>query len=325
MRAFLLLLAMLTGLISDGPRTTNSTATARVGTYSTVVSGTITDAVSGAPLGGAQIYVEGLTLSALAANDGRYRLTIPASAGSEVEIRTDLIGYAPMTKRVSLGAQSLALDFALQLPAPSESPDDRDARDTAEVIGGAAGADAERLKVRTDDASVAPGLPRALYQSSRRIEAQQRQSGPANRGLLPAGQRLRGRYNGDFQREGYDRIYNEFMAMGANPLSTFGIDVDRASYSNVRRFIRDGQLPPADAVRIEELINYFSYDMPDPDGPDPFSVHTEVGPAPWNPVHRLVRIGIQGRRVDTEDLPRATSFSSWTSPAPCSPRTNCRC
>jgi hypothetical protein len=84
MRAFLLLLAMLTGLISDGPRTTNSTATARVGTYSTVVSGTITDAVSGAPLGGAQIYVEGLTLSALAANDGRYRLTIPASAGSEV-------------------------------------------------------------------------------------------------------------------------------------------------------------------------------------------------------------------------------------------------
>ena len=207
-----------------------------------------------------------------------------------------------MTKRVSLGAQSLALDFALQLPAPSESPDDRDARDTAEVIGGAAGADAERWKVRTDE------------------------SGPANRGLLPAGQRLRGRYNGDFQREGYDRIYeNEFMAMGANPLSTFGIDVDRASYSNVRRFIRDGQLPPADAVRIEELINYFSYDMPDPDGPDPFSVHTEVGPAPWNPVHRLVRIGIQGRRVDTEDLPRATSFSSWTSPAPCSPRTNCRC
>ena len=304
MRAFLLLLAMLTGLISDGPLTTNSTATARVGTYSTVVSGTITDAVSGAPLRGAQIHVEGLTLSALAANDGRYRLTIPTSAGSEVVIRADLIGYAPMTKRVSLGAQSLALDFALQLSAPSESLDDRDAREAAEVIGGAAGADAERLKVRTDAASVAPALPRALYESSRRIETQRRQSGLADRGLLSGGQELRGRYNGDFQREGYDRIYeNEFMAVGANPLSTFGIDVDRASYSNVRRFIRDGRLPPADAVRIEELINYFSYDLPNPEGPDPFSVHTEVGPAPWNPVHRLVRIGIQGRRVDTEDLP----------------------
>ena len=304
MRAFLLLLTMLTGLISDGPLTANSTATALMGAYATVVSGTITDAVSEAPLWGAQIHVEGLTLSALAANDGRYRLTIPASAGLEVEIRADLIGYAPMTKRVSLGAQSLALDFALQSSAPSESPDDRDARDATDVIGGAAGLDAERLKVRTDAASVAPALPRALYESSRRIETQQRQSGLANRGLLPAGQGLRGRYNGDFQREGYDRIYeNEFMAVGANPLSTFGIDVDRASYSNVRRFIRDGQLPPADAVRIEELINYFSYDLPNPEGPDPFSVHTEVGPAPWNPVHRLVRIGIQGRRVDTEDLP----------------------
>jgi len=88
MRAFLPLLAMLTGLISDGPLTTNSTATARLGTYSTVASGTITNAVSGAPLRGAQIHVEGLTLSALAANDGRYRLTIPASAGSEVVIRS---------------------------------------------------------------------------------------------------------------------------------------------------------------------------------------------------------------------------------------------
>ena len=113
MRAFLLLLAMLTGLISDGPLTTNSTVTARAGTYATVVSGTITDAVSGAPLRGAQIHVEGLALSALAANDGRYQLTIPASAGSEVVIRADLIGYAPITTRVSLGAQSLTLDFAL--------------------------------------------------------------------------------------------------------------------------------------------------------------------------------------------------------------------
>jgi hypothetical protein len=146
MRAFLLLLAMLTGLISDGPLTTNSTAAARAGTYATVVSGTITDAVSGAPLRGAQIHVEGLTLSALAKNHGRYRLTIPASAGSEIVIRADLIGYASMTKQVSLGAQSLALDFTLQLSAPSESPDDRDARDAPEVIGGAAGADAERLK-----------------------------------------------------------------------------------------------------------------------------------------------------------------------------------
>ena len=156
------------------------------------------------------------------------------------------------------------------------------------------------MRIRADAVSITPA--HALY--SRRNEFQQGRRGQALPELRPPGQALPGRYNADFEREGYDRIYeNEFMAVGANPLSTFGIDVDRASYSNVRRFIRGGQLPPADAVRIEELINYFTYDLPNPEGPDPFSLRTEVGPAPWNPMHRLVRIGIQGRRIDTADLP----------------------
>ena len=114
MRAFFFL-AMFSGLIVGGPLATSPTATAQWGTTTvTVVSGTVSDAASGAPLVGAQIHVEGLTLSALARNDGRYRLTIPASAGSEVVLRADLIGYTSLTKRVSLGAQSLSLDFALQ-------------------------------------------------------------------------------------------------------------------------------------------------------------------------------------------------------------------
>ncbi len=107
-----------------------------------------------------------------------------------------------------------------------------------------------------------------------------------------------------FNTESYDRIYgNAFLAVGANPLSTFSIDVDRASYSNVRRFIRGGQLPPKDAVRIEELINYFTYDYPDPTGDHPFSVTTEVATAPWNPLHKLVRIGLQGERIAAGQLP----------------------
>ena len=300
MRAFILSLAMLAGLISEGPLATNPAATARGGMITaTVVTGTVTDAASGAPLMGAQIHVEGLTLTALARNDGGYRLTIPASAGSEIVIRAELIGYASLTKRVSLGAQSLHVDFVLHSSAPLESSDDRDA---AAAIGGVVGADAERLKMRADVISVAPAKQRSLYGiADERQQGRWGQSSPLQRGW---GQGLPGRYNRDFQREGYNRIYeNEFMAVGANPLSTFGIDVDRASYSNVRRFIRGGQLPPADAVRIEELINYFTYDMTNPERPDPFSVQTEVGPAPWNPMHRLVRIGIQGRRIDTEDLP----------------------
>jgi Ca-activated chloride channel family protein len=252
---------------------------------------------------GAQVHVEGLPLSALAANDGRYQLTIsgtarfPASVRSEIVVRADLIGYASLTKTVTLSAQSLRLDFGLHASTPLEAPDDRN---EAVAIGGIVEADDERLRIRADALSIAPARtrysPLSESQSGRREQAFSE--------LRPSGQELPGRYNPDFQREGYDRIYeNEFMAVGANPLSTFGIDVDRASYSNVRRFIRSGQLPPADAVRIEELINYFTYDLPNPEGPDPFSLRTEVGPAPWNPMHRLVRIGIQGQRIETADLP----------------------
>ncbi|PYP39674.1 MAG: hypothetical protein DMD48_05690, partial [Gemmatimonadetes bacterium] len=110
-------------------------------------------------------------------------------------------------------------------------------------------------------------------------------------------------------REQYDEIVeNPFIAVAADPLSTFSIDVDRASYSNMRRFImQDGQLPPRDAVRIEELVNYFPYDYADPDGDDPLAIHAEVAPAPWKPQHQLVRIGLQARRVNVENLP-ASNF-----------------
>jgi len=104
--------------------------------------------------------------------------------------------------------------------------------------------------------------------------------------------------------EGYDRIYEGgFKNVAADPLSTFSIDVDTASYANVRRFINDGQLPPADAVRIEELINYFRYAYPAPKKQMPFSVDSEITRAPWNPDHKLVRIGLQSTPVPTKDLP----------------------
>ncbi len=107
-----------------------------------------------------------------------------------------------------------------------------------------------------------------------------------------------------FNTEDYARIEeNKWMSVEANPLSTFAIDVDGASYSNIRRFITEGERPPRDAVRVEELINYFGYDYPEPDGDHPFSVTTEVAPAPWKPEHRLVHIGLQGRRIDDADRP----------------------
>lgn len=104
--------------------------------------------------------------------------------------------------------------------------------------------------------------------------------------------------------EEYDAINeNIFHDALKNPLSTFSIDVDAASYSNIRRFINDGQRPPKDAVRIEEMINYFHYDYDQPTGSDPFAIHTQVSEAPWNAQHKLVLIGLQGRRVPTDNLP----------------------
>jgi len=107
-----------------------------------------------------------------------------------------------------------------------------------------------------------------------------------------------------FNTEEYDVITeNPFLKSIENPLSTFSIDVDAGSYSNVRRFLQQGQLPPAGAVRIEELINYFHYEYPQPSNNDPFSINTEVGASSWNPEHQLVMIGLQGKKIPVENLP----------------------
>jgi Ca-activated chloride channel family protein len=95
---------------------------------------------------------------------------------------------------------------------------------------------------------------------------------------------------------------NPFLESSRAPLSTFSIDVDTASYANVRRYLNQNQLPPKDAVRIEELINYFEYDYPQPIGV-PFSVNTEVATAPWNAKHKIVQIGLQGKKVSLDNVP----------------------
>lgn len=108
----------------------------------------------------------------------------------------------------------------------------------------------------------------------------------------------------DFNTEAYSRVVdNQFVSPRTSPLSTFSVDVDTASYSNVRRFLEQGALPPPDAVRVEELVNYFTYDYPDPKGEEPFSVTTELSTAPWNPEHRLLLVGVQGKRLAPQTLP----------------------
>lgn len=108
----------------------------------------------------------------------------------------------------------------------------------------------------------------------------------------------------DFNTEGYGHIVeNTFKVPQTDPLSTFSIDVDEASYSNVRRFLENGTVPPAGAVRIEEMINYFDYDYPQPASNQPFEVITEMGDCPWNTNHKLVHIGLQGKTIPVDNLP----------------------
>jgi Ca-activated chloride channel homolog len=107
-----------------------------------------------------------------------------------------------------------------------------------------------------------------------------------------------------FNTEDYDKIIeNDFLSPREEPLSTFSIDVDEAAYSNVRRYLQNGDLPPAGAVRIEEMINYFDYEYPQPVNDDPFSVTTEMADCPWNSQHKLIHIGLQGKSSSTGNLP----------------------
>ncbi len=108
----------------------------------------------------------------------------------------------------------------------------------------------------------------------------------------------------EVSQEDYDNfVENPFESPKSAPLSTFSIDVDNASYTNVRRFINNGQTVPKDAVRVEEMVNFFKYKYPQPQDQHPFSINTEYSDCPWNPKHKLLKIGLQGKNIPTESLP----------------------
>jgi Ca-activated chloride channel family protein len=158
----------------------------------------------------------------------------------------------------------------------------------------------ERVPIAVSDA--APPAPTEETMTACAPAAQKRMAAP---GYLGGVEMLEAEsYTVYHNTESYDHLpENPFLDARRNPLSTFSIDVDTASYSNVRRFLRMGELPPAGAVRIEEMINYFPYDYPRPAGNEPFAVDVEVADAPWNPNHRLVRVGIGGMELSERNRP----------------------
>ena len=143
---------------------------------------------------------------------------------------------------------------------------------------------------KQDDAPVPPPPPAKPMPKTRAM-------------IAPAG--YRGAANApDFQTESYDHIEeNGFKEVGSNPLSTFSIDVDTAAYSNIRRFILKGEKPPKDAVRIEEMLNYFTYDYEMPKKGEPFSVSTELSTCPWSSEHQLLQVGLAAPQLKTDNVP----------------------
>ncbi len=251
-------------------------APSRAQSQTGAVQGTVLDATANVGVAGAQVFVAGTMTGTLTDANGAYFLSgVPA--GEQV-VTVRLIGYRQTNKRVTVTAgETVTLDFSV-----------------------------EQTAVRREDLTVtgvAAEMPQVLPHTVDR----------AVRGLAATSVM---RAYADFNTESYARIEeNGFRSVDASPLSTFSIDVDRASYANVRRFIQAGERPPVDAVRIEEMINYFPYEWDsergsgrdsgqDPAADDhPFQVLTEVWDAPWKPEHRLARIGLRAPSIDTEDLP----------------------
>ena len=255
----------------------------------TVITGRVVD-MSGQPIAGGQVSITERSVGATTPANGRFTLTVSRSGNREqVILVTQRIGYQARKMTVVLSADTVRADVRLVLESTrleavvtAGAQDESRARPTpapreqalmGRVAGGLTKSAAvmSQMPRRTDTPR---GLPRYAHPDSGNTEA-------------------------------YDHLdENPFRSPRAAPLSTFSVDVDRASYSNVRRFLARGQLPPKDAVRIEELVNYFPYgDVAPAQADAPLRVSTELSAAPWNPEHDLLRIALRARDVDMRHAP----------------------
>ncbi|MEN8248336.1 MAG: von Willebrand factor type A domain-containing protein [Bacteroidota bacterium] len=233
-----------------------------------IVSGIVTSSDDGKPLSGVNVIVKGQKSGTITDYDGKYKI----KAASYDVLVFSLPGFEE--KKILVGTKT-TINVAL-------------AGKAIQVV--------EEVAVEAEmDMAISPGYP------------SKKESGRAKMSMGAASYGARPYYHPEPQNwntEEYATIHdNIFHNPTRNPLSTFSIDVDAASYSNIRRFLNNGQTPPKDAVRIEEMVNYFKYDYDFPEGKAPFSVNTEVSQAPWNKAHRLVHIGLQGKEIPTENLP----------------------
>jgi Ca-activated chloride channel family protein len=258
------------------------------------VTGRVLEDGTSYPVGAAQVYVADLDIGVLSGADGGYTLRVPRErVRGDLIVTVQRIGYrqaSVVIPSADLASETITRDVFLQ----------QEALQLDEIVVTGAPSAVQRRAIGNTVTNVTLGTRYASATSA---------------AVAPAG-------GGGFDREQYDHIVeNAFRSVVDNPLSTFSTDVDRASYSNVRRWLlREGRIPPIDAVQIEEMINYFPYDYALPRGEHPLAITTELGRAPWNDGHRLLRIGLATRPVETESLPASNlvflldvsgSMQSW--------------
>ncbi|MEP7001015.1 MAG: von Willebrand factor type A domain-containing protein [bacterium] len=271
-----LLVAALLTFPASQPRNLDSRDTV-------VVTGRVTDS-GGQPIVAASVSIAARNLKTLTASDGRYTLVVGRAVDREqVTLRVAMIGFQARTMAVYLNGDTVRADVRLT-PATANLEEV-----VVTSVGDAASVHRSQLR------SIA-GAPQAVGMTRKTSAGYDQQNHPGwpRRVRADSG-----------NTEAYDHIdENPFRSPRVAPMSTFSVDVDRASYSNVRRFLTQGQRPPKDAVRIEELVNYFPYDDPAPaSNGAPLRVTTEVAAAPWNAQHDLVRIALRARDVDMRRAP----------------------
>jgi len=271
-RAIILVLALTVAACA----TKQQTATAPQPVLPTTGSATVTGRVvfESAPLPGATVAITGRhgAGSRTTVTDANGVYTIAAVPPGEYTLRLELTGLGAATRKIVVGAQPIKVaDTTLRASSVSES-----ITVTAEAPGvtsqmsiGMSSMPASRTSADFGRAKkAAPAAPPLFIEDA------------AQEATYP-----------QFKE-------HDYADTAKGPTTTFAVDVDRASYSIVRQYLRANVLPPPAAVRVEEMINYFNYAYPQPNGADPFAVTSEVAGCPWEPAHRLVRIGIQGRNLD---------------------------
>jgi Ca-activated chloride channel homolog len=248
------------------------------------LAGTVTDAV-GAAIPGVKVSIRddstGSELQAVTDEAGRYSF-LSLGPGTHT-VRAELPGFRASVTNIALNNAPQKLDLNLKVSSMAET--------VAVSVAPAISLSTGSLTYTAEEYDA--------YDSRHPLPSPERPGPVRTKGLLPIQ-----KSSPQFNTEAYDKISeNPFLDVIQNPLSTFSIDVDTASYSNMRRFLDAGSLPPKDSIRIEELMNYFDYDYAGPKNGKPFAVHFEITETPWNPEHRLLRIGLKGREIETGKRP----------------------